>query len=440
MKDLYDKQEEAWITQAIEEMKVEAGDTFSLGKLNMSELERRCGVSRMRLRRLKQNNFEFKPHGNIGKISPRWGLTDYTGILDSLLMNGVTNSVVCLERLQAAGFPGGLTAVKEYIAAHKHLVPSKRHLVELQGNRGRRYETQPGEAFQVDWGFTKVLDYTGAEYQVACFAICCHHCGTMFIEFFPNAKQENLFIGMIHSFQYMGIPKHVLTDNMKSVVDHRDLDGKPVWNREYEAFMDTIGFNTKLCKPRHPYTKGKVERLVRFVKGNFLADRTFWNVTDLNLQAMEWCDKQNNAFHKGIYGIPQETHLHACAEHLLRIRDTIEVQRYLCPDRKISFNGFVNFEDLHFGVPYQCTEQIARVSRQGGTLYIYSEDLRHLLATHEVNWSRRDSYCAEQYAALSQPEEFPTMPVRTQIRRLEEPTSYDAFEKFNFAKGVTWDD
>ena len=144
MKDLYDKQEEAWITQAIEEMKVEAGDTFSLGKLNMSELERRCGVSRMRLRRLKQNNFEFKPHGNIGKISPRWGLTDYTGILDSLLMNGVTNSVVCLERLQAAGFPGGLTAVKEYIAAHKHLVPSKRHLVELQGNRGRRYETQPG--------------------------------------------------------------------------------------------------------------------------------------------------------------------------------------------------------------------------------------------------------------------------------------------------------
>lgn len=262
----------------------------------------------------------------------------------------------------------------------------------------------------------------------------------MFIEFFPNAKQENLFIGMIHSFQYMGIPKHVLTDNMKSVVDHRDLDGKPVWNREYEAFMDTIGFNTKLCKPRHPYTKGKVERLVRFVKGNFLADRTFWNVTDLNLQAMEWCDKQNNVFHKGIYGIPQETHLHACAEHLLRSRDTIEVQRYLCPDRKISFNRFVNFEDLHFGVPYQCTEQIARVSRQGGTLYIYSEDLRHLLATHEVNWSRRDSYCAEQYAALSQPEEFPTMPVRTQIRRLEEPTSYDAFEKFNFAKGVTWDD
>lgn len=440
MKDLYDKQEEERITQALEEMKAESGDAFMPEKVNLAELERRSGVSRSRLRRLKKNNFEFKPHGNAGKPSPRRNITGYTGILDTLLMNGVTNSVVCLERLQEAGFPGGISAVKDYIAAHRDLVPAKRHLVEPQGNRGRRYETKPGEAFQMDWGFTKVLDYTGAEYQVACFAMCCHHCGSMFIEFFPNAKQENLFIGMIHGFQYMGIPGHVLTDNMKSVVDHRDLEGQPVWNRDYEAFMDTIGFKTKLCKPRHPYTKGKVERLVRFVKGNFLADRTFWNVTDLNQQALEWCDKQNNAFHKGLYGIPMETHLHACAEYLLRIQNTLEVRRYLCPARKISFDGFVNFEGRRFGVPYQYTGQIARVSRQNRTLYIYSEDLRHLLSTHEVTWSKRDSYCEEQYAALNQPEEFPTMPVRTQIRQLVEPASHDAFEKFNFSKGVTWDD
>lgn len=440
MNDLYDKQEQDRILQALEEMKAEAGDSFSLENVNLAELERRSHVSRMRLRRLKKNNFQFKPHGNTGKKSPQNGLTGYTGILDSLLMSGVANSVVCLERLQQAGFPGGLTAVKMYIAAHRDLVPAKRHLVEPQGNRGRRYETKPGEAFQMDWGFVKVATQYGNEYQVACFAVCCHHCGTTFIEFFPNAKQENLFIGMIHAFQYMGIPENVLTDNMKSVVDRRDLDGKPVWNRDYEAFMNTVGFKTKLCKPRHPYTKGKVERLIGFVKGNFLAGRTFWNITDLNQQALEWCDKQNNAFHKGLYGIPQETHLHACAEHLLRIQDTIEVRRYLCPVRKISFDGFVNYEGRRFGVPYQYTGQFARVSRQNRTLYIFSEDLRHLLATHEVTWSRRDSYCEEQYAVLNQPEEHPTMPIRTQIRQLAEPATHDAFEKFNFSKGVTWDD
>ena len=54
----------------------------------------------------------------------------------------------------------------------------------------------------MDWGFVKVRDYSGLEYQAACFAMICHHCGMKYIGFFPNAKQENLFIGMIHEFQY----------------------------------------------------------------------------------------------------------------------------------------------------------------------------------------------------------------------------------------------
>ena len=62
----------------------------------------------------------------------------------------------------------------------------------------------------MDWGFVKVRDYSGLEYPAACFAMLCYHCGMKYVEFFPNAKQENLFIGMIHAFQYMGIPKKVI--------------------------------------------------------------------------------------------------------------------------------------------------------------------------------------------------------------------------------------
>ena len=40
------------IAQAIEEMKAEQGDSFSLERINLAELERRTGVSRSRLRRL----------------------------------------------------------------------------------------------------------------------------------------------------------------------------------------------------------------------------------------------------------------------------------------------------------------------------------------------------------------------------------------------------
>ena len=249
------------ITQAINEMKEAQGDSFSLENINLAELERRTGISRSRLRRLKQNGFVIKPHGRTGMKSDDTVLSGYTSALDNLLKNGVTNSVVCLERLTEIGFSGSLSTVKRYIASHQDLVPAKRQLIAPQGNRGRRFRTGPGESFQMDWGFTWVVDPNGNEYRVACFAMVCHHCGKMFIEFFPNAKQESLFIGMVHAFYMMGIPKYVLTDNMKSVVIKRDFEGHPIWNMDYEAFMNSVGFRTKLCKPRHPFTKGKAHAI-----------------------------------------------------------------------------------------------------------------------------------------------------------------------------------
>lgn len=61
--------------------------------------------------------------------------------------------------------------------------------------------TELGETYQMDWGFTDVLAYDGKTYRVACFAMICHQCGQWYIEFFPNAWQENLFIGMIRALR-----------------------------------------------------------------------------------------------------------------------------------------------------------------------------------------------------------------------------------------------
>ena len=72
------------ISQAIEEMKSEQGNNFSLGKINLAELGRRTGVSRAKLRRLKENNFSFKPHALEGRKVPQTVLFGYTAILDCI--------------------------------------------------------------------------------------------------------------------------------------------------------------------------------------------------------------------------------------------------------------------------------------------------------------------------------------------------------------------
>lgn len=424
------------ITQAIDAMKAEQGESFSLDNINLAELQRRTGITRGRLRKLKKDHFQIKPHGNKGRKADNTVLSGYTSVIDNMLLSGVDNSVVILDQLQDLGYSGSLTTVKNYIRSHKELVPAQRRQVAPQGNRGRRYQTDPGESFQMDWGFTWVVDPDGNEYRVACFAMICHHCGKMYIEFFPNARQENLFIGMIHAFYMMGVPKYILTDNMKSVVDRRDLEGHPVWNKDYEAFMNTVEFRTRLCKPRHPFTKGKVERLIRFVKDNFLAGRLFWNITDLNEQALRWCDKQNARYHKAIDDAPDFLHSSKCSDQVVPLKESSEILMYLFPVRKISFDGFISYESRRFGVPFKYIGQTVRVCRKQDTLYIYSFDLKELLVTHDVTWSKLDSYCRDQFAETVMPEELPTAPVMTRIQMLAEPAESSAFDKFRFDEEV----
>ena len=63
-----------------------------------------------------------------------------------------------------------------------------------------------------------------------------------------------------------------------------------------------------------------------------------------------------------------------------------------------------------------------------------------LLTAHEVTWDYQDSFCANQYAFPDQPEEFPSMPVKTVIRQLPQPSSDLSFEKFNFTREDDEDD
>lgn len=433
------------VSQAINKMKDEMGSDFNMDTLNLCELARRTGISRSKLRSWKRNNFSFvSPGPQIGSCKSGKRVIDcYASLLDSLLKSNVSNSVVCLERLKQEGYSGSLSSVKRYIASHKGLIPPKHKKVEGLGRRARRYSTTPGHMYQMDWGFVHVDTYAGPILRVACFAMICHHCGEKYTEFFPDAKQENLFIGMLHAFRYMGIPHVVLTDNMKSVVTGRDWTGNPIWQKDYEAFMRAVGFRTDLCKAYHPYTKGKVERLVRFVKENFLPGRSFYNLNDLNEDALDWCNKQNRESRIAFGCSSEMIHTEKCQVHTKPLVENEAILGYLCPFRKISYDGFVNYEGQRYGVPFSYTGSLVRVCREGHILKILSQDMKDVLSVHNVTWDRQDHYAPSQYPKV-EPEEFPTAPVHITIsqRVPERKTSNQelSFADFDFTKENVDDD
>ena len=106
------------------------------------------------------------------------------------------------------------------------------------------------------------------------------------IEFVSRCDLHSIECCILNTFQYFGgIPREVLTDNMKTVVADREAR-KVIWNPQFSDFAVKMGFIPEVYHVRAPQTKGKVARLVRYVKENFFPARSFVDLKYLNRQAI----------------------------------------------------------------------------------------------------------------------------------------------------------
>jgi len=91
---------------------------------------------------------------------------------------------------------------------------------------------------------------------------------------------------------------------MKTVVIERDAygEGQHKLHQSCYQFSKSMEFLPKLCKPYRPQTKGKVERMVRYVRDNFYRPlATKLSAADLNLdiettniECQQWLDTVAN--------------------------------------------------------------------------------------------------------------------------------------------------
>ena len=111
-----------------------------------------------------------------------------------------------------------------------------------------------------------------------------------FVRFYLGASLANLIRGHVEAFSVLGgTAKVLLYDNMKSVVLERRGDAI----RFHPTLLELAAhyrFEPRPVAPARGNEKGRVERLIRFVRGSFFQARRFRNLDDLNVQADEWCN------------------------------------------------------------------------------------------------------------------------------------------------------
>jgi transposase len=305
-------------------------------------------------------------------------LDEYKQQVDLWLEEAPYSAVRVLEKLQEQGFEGKYSIVKEYVRGKKK---------DLDEKATVRFETMPGLQGQVDWAFfDDHVVFEGGEWKkLYCFLMILGYSRMRYIEYVTDMSTSTLIRCHINAFRYFGgYPEEILYDNMKQVVIKRLLrQDESTLNRQFEDFAGFYGFKPILCRPYRGQTKGKIERSVLFVRGNFFVGVKYDSLDDLNGQALAWCNKVNAKEHATTGEIPFERIKKESLSPLKReyIIDRINL-------RRVEKDCLISFAGNKYSVPSEYVGKDVAVVGLDNMLAAYYEGKQ--IAVHKLSYLKKD--------------------------------------------------
>jgi len=301
-------------------------------------------------------------------------LDPYKKQIDKLLQEGVWNAVVIFREIEAAGYEGKLTILRQYIAPKRAL---------RQGRATVRFETGPGQQLQSDWGQIETL--IAGQLQTVYFEVNQLAYSRRFHFWCTDSQDaEHTYEGLVRSFEYFGgVPQEVLVDNQKTAVLSNNGRGNVRFNERFLDLAAHYGFEPKACRPYRARTKGKDERMVGYIKQHFFVRyRAFESWAHLNQQAEQWLrDEADQRRHGTVKEIVAERFAReapALAPLPARRYDTAYHET-----RQVSWDGYIDVRGNRYSVPATLTGRTVtiRISLDD-RLTIYAGD--HVVATHRL--------------------------------------------------------
>jgi transposase len=166
-------------------------------------------------------------------------LDSYKDYLLQRIKEGTTNCVVLMEEIQAMGYTGKMTILRDFVRPYREK-PKKQATL--------RYETPPGKQAQMDWAHVGKYLVDGQDQEIYAFVMVLGYSRMKYIEFTNNMNIETLMKCHMNAFSYFnGIPQQILYDNMKTVVlEHSPTEIR--FNRTFEDFLAYYGIIPKACR------------------------------------------------------------------------------------------------------------------------------------------------------------------------------------------------
>jgi len=268
-------------------------------------------------------------------------LDPYKERVDGLLQEGVWNAVVIWRELQAVGYPGEISIIRDYIRPKRPLRSSRATV---------RFETAPGQQLQSDWG-TVWVPIAGVDTEVHFSVNTLGYSRRFYFWCTDSEDAEHTYEGLVRSFEWFaGVPREVVVDNQKCAV----LMHRPQQVQFHPRFLDLAlhyGFRPWACRPGRARTKGKDERNVGYIKHHFFVRyRAFDSWAHLNQLAEGWLRDEAD---QRVHGTVHEVVADRFAREAPQLQ-SLNAQRFdtsYRETRQVSWDGFIDVRGNRYSVP-----------------------------------------------------------------------------------------
>lgn len=153
---------------------------------------------------------------------------------------------------------------------------------------------------QVDFGFYNMRTSLGKVKKVQFFTFVLSRSRYKYILFSDTPfTTETVIAAHEKAFEFIkGQPAELVYDQDRLFMVSENL-GDLILTGEFRFYVKERSFNTWFCRKADPESKGKVENVVKYVKQNFLYNRTFRDLETLNDEAIDWLFRTANALPHG---------------------------------------------------------------------------------------------------------------------------------------------
>ena len=256
------------------------------------------------------------------------------------------------------------------------------------------FETAPGHQLQVDWkeditvhtadGKELYFNILSATLGASRYHVYIHTIGKTRSDFFRCVRMALIKIG--------GSVDEILTDNMSAIVKiTSEMKGGRKKYPDVLQWKKDSGIRIRLCKPRSPETKGKVEVSNKFVDRIAVYDGLLKDEDELKEKIELIMQEANEQKNSGIGLSPQNVFMMREKQCLRPLPDMrlLETYEKAGETRKVPNTLLVGFNGRNYSVPADYIGRLVRIVEEGNEIAIYyneKEIARHTMSDKKTNY------------------------------------------------------